>query len=117
VHEVGHWVYIWRKRGVKMRFKLYKDKGLSNFGVRQFDDSGVLAANPLTSKEMKNTLMFGILFGFVPILFGWLTLVNITILGWFMIPGYLAGCRRDFDKLIKIVAQETELMNHAGRKD
>ena len=116
-HEFGHWLYIYRKRGIKMKFKLYKDKGISNFGLRQFDKSGVLANIPLTPAEMKNTLIMGVMFGFVPVFFGMLALVNVTIIGYFLIPAYLGGCRRDFDKLIQIVKNEMELMNHAGRKD
>lgn len=107
-HEIGHWLYIYRRRGVRMRFKLYKNKGLTNFGIRQFDDSGALSHLPLTDHELKNTLIFGIALGFLPVFFGWLALSKITILGWFMLPGYFAGCKRDFDKLIAIVKRETE---------
>jgi hypothetical protein len=114
LHEFGHWFYIYRHRNIKMRFKVFKEKGISNFGVRQFDDTGQLIKKPLTNDEMKYVLMFGIIMGFIPILFGWIGLIKITILGWFLIPGYFAGCKRDFDKLIDIVKQETEVLKNGS---
>jgi hypothetical protein len=114
-HEFGHWLYIYRQRGIKMRFRLYKEKGLSNFGIRQFDDTGQLKEKPLTNHQMKYVLIMGIMFGAVPIFFGWVALINVSILGWFMIPCYFAGCKRDFDKLIDLVKKETEVLQNGKR--
>jgi hypothetical protein len=96
-HELGHWLYFYIKvnKNIKIRF-VYNS--IWNFKWVAGEQSDY---ETLTDKQYYNVNMFGVLFGFLPII-----LMSFVLpMFLFIVIPYIFGCIGDLDRMSEVVKE------------
>jgi hypothetical protein len=99
-HEFGHWLYIYRRKGYKMRPRWFRDPD-------KWFSWGIEMDYPheLTRPERINYMLFGIVFGFVPLFFA----LGFAHRGYILlIPLYVIGSHYDYKQLLEDIKEESK---------
>ena len=97
VHELGHWLWFWRNKGMNFNLQWYY------VSWREFGFKSVWHCD-LTPEEEMNSLLMGIGAGMgVIILFITMSAASFMI---YALPIYTAGCKHDILRLIDIIKEK-----------
>lgn len=100
MHELGHFLWFWRNKGVGFNFQWFYNTW-TDFGIKSVWNFH------LTPEEEINSLLFGIFFGLC-VVFGAILLTPHRFF-IFALPIYMGGCRPDLLRLVEIIKNQNKL--------
>lgn len=108
VHELGHWIWFYRNKGLKFNLQFFYDN-ITSFGLKSVWDCD------LTPEERMNSLLFGIFAGLFVVVIAMLSSQHLYLS--FALPLYMVGCNDDLHKLIEIIKEKGDLSEFHNKNE